>query len=41
MALDQAEKRRIVEALVLASDEPIPAARLAASVTRCKPAKVK
>ena len=41
MALDQAEKRRIVEALVLASDEPIPAARIAAIVPRCKPAKVK
>ncbi len=39
--MDQAEKRRIVEALVLSAHEPIPAARIASIVPRCKPAKVK
>ena len=39
--MDQAEKRRIVEALVLAAQEPMPAARIASIVPRCKPAQVK
>jgi segregation and condensation protein B len=38
--VEQAEKRRIVEALVLAAPEPIPAARIAGIVPRCKPAQV-
>lgn len=39
--MDRVEKRRIVEALVLAAPEPIPAARVAAIVPRCKPAEVR
>jgi segregation and condensation protein B len=39
--VEQDEKRRIVEALVLAAPEPIPAARIAGIVPRCDPAKVK
>lgn len=39
--MERAEKRRIVEALVLAAHEPIPAARVAAIVPRCKPAEVR
>ena len=37
--MDQAEKRRIVEALILSSAEPISAARLAEVIPYCKPAK--
>lgn len=39
--MDRAEKRRIVEALVLAAPEPIPAARVAGIVPRCKPVEVR
>ena len=37
--MDQAEKRRIVEALILGSAEPISATRLAELIPYCKPAK--
>jgi len=37
--MEQAEKRRIVEALILSSAEPISAARLAELIPYCKPAK--
>jgi segregation and condensation protein B len=39
--VERGEKRRIVEALVLAAREPIPAARIAGIVPRCKPAEVR
>jgi segregation and condensation protein B len=39
--VERGEKRRIVEALVLAAQEPIPAARIAGIVPRCKPAEVR
>ncbi|MCZ6784375.1 MAG: SMC-Scp complex subunit ScpB [Proteobacteria bacterium] len=39
--MDQAEKRRIVEALILASPEPISAARLAEIIPYCKPGAAK
>jgi segregation and condensation protein B len=37
--MDQTEKRRIVEALILSSAEPISATRLAELIPYCKPAK--
>ena len=39
--MDQSDKRRIVEALILGSAEPIPAARLAEIIPYLKPAKAK
>ncbi len=39
--MDQSDKRRIVEALILGSPEPIPAARLAEIIPYLKPAKAK
>ncbi len=39
--MDQTEKRRIIEALILGSPEPIPAARLAEIIPYLKPAKAK
>jgi segregation and condensation protein B len=39
--MDQADKRRIVEALILGSPEPIPATRLAEIIPYLKPAKAK
>ncbi len=37
--MDDSEKRAIAEALILASQEPIPAARLASLIPRCTPAQ--
>ncbi len=39
--MDRSEKRRVAEALVLASPEPITAARLADLIPRCKPAEAR
>jgi segregation and condensation protein B len=39
--MDRSEQRRIVEALVLASPEPVSAARLAEIVPECKPGEAK
>ena len=39
--MDDSEKRRIVEAVILGSPEPISAQRVAAVIPYCKPAKVK
>jgi segregation and condensation protein B len=39
--MSQIEKRSIAEALILASPEPIPVARLAKLIPRCTPAKAK
>jgi segregation and condensation protein B len=39
--LDQDQQRRIVEAVVLASPEPISAARIAELLPRCNPTKVR
>ena len=39
--MERSEKRRIVEALVLAATEPMPAARIAGIVPRGKPAEVR
>jgi segregation and condensation protein B len=39
--VERAEKRRVIEALVLAAQEPIPAARISGIVPRCKPAEVR
>jgi segregation and condensation protein B len=39
--MDDSEKRRIVEAVILGSSEPISAQRVAAVIPYCKPAKVK
>ncbi len=39
--MERAEKRRIVEALVLSAQEPIPAARVATIMPRAKPAEVR
>lgn len=39
--MDDSQKRRIVEAVILASQEPISAQRVAAVIPYCKPAKVK
>jgi len=39
--VERGEKRGIVEALVLAAQEPIAAARIAGIVPRCKPAEVR
>lgn len=37
--MERAEKRRLVEALVLASPDPLPAGRIAEIVPRCKPSE--
>jgi segregation and condensation protein B len=39
--MDDSERRRIVEAVILGSPEPISAQRVAAVIPYCKPAKVK
>lgn len=39
--MDDSEKRAIAEALILASPEPIPAARLSSLIPRCTPAKAR
>jgi segregation and condensation protein B len=39
--MDDSQRRRIVEAVILASQEPISAQRVAAVIPYCKPAKVK
>jgi len=39
--MDDSEKRRVVEAVILGSPEPISAQRVAAVIPYCKPAKVK
>jgi segregation and condensation protein B len=39
--MSEIEKRSIAEALILASSEPIPVARLAKLIPRCSPAKAK
>jgi segregation and condensation protein B len=39
--MDDSEKRRIVEAVILGAPEPISAQRVAAVIPYCKPAKVK
>jgi segregation and condensation protein B len=39
--MDDSEKRRIVEAVILGSPEPISAQRVAAVIPYCKPARVK
>lgn len=39
--MDDSEKRRIVEAVILGSPEPISAQRVAAVIPYCKPAKVR
>jgi segregation and condensation protein B len=39
--MDDSDKRRIVEAVILGSPEPISAQRVAAVIPYCKPAKVK
>ena len=39
--MDRSDKRRIVEALILGSSEPISAARLAEVIPYLKPAKAK
>jgi segregation and condensation protein B len=41
MAMEEAEKRRIVEAVILGSPEPISAQRVASVVPYAKPAKIK
>ena len=39
--MSEIEKRSIAEALILASPEPIPLARLAKLIPRCTPAKAR
>ena len=39
--MDEEQQRRIVEAVILASPEPIAAQRIAALIPRCNPSKVR